>query len=177
MKKIISSLLILLTTVSISLAQYKPTDQGSTLKFTVKNFGIGVDGTFTGFKGNISFDPQNPSSANFDVSIDAAPVNTDNSIRDQHLKGEDYFDIKNYPLIRLQATKVVASKDGYTLTGVLTIKGKSKPISFPFTASPSADGLIFKGSFKINRKDFGVGGTSTISNELEVNLNVLAKKS
>jgi polyisoprenoid-binding protein YceI len=176
MKKITLCLLMLLT-ASFAMAQYKPADQGSILKFTIKNFGFDVGGSFTGFKGNINFDPQNLSTASFDVSIDAATVNTDNNLRDQHLKGEDYFDIKNYPLIRLLAGKVVAAKNGYTLMGVLTIKGKSKEITFPFTTSPSADGLVFKGSFKINRKDFGVGGTSTIANELEVNLNVLAKKS
>jgi polyisoprenoid-binding protein YceI len=67
-------------------------------------------------------------------------------------------------------------ENAFTAYGKLTIKGKSKDIIIPFTATPGTDGYLFKGSFKINRKDFGVGGTSTISNELEVFLNVVAKK-
>jgi polyisoprenoid-binding protein YceI len=159
-------------------AQYKAVDQGSAVKFTIRNFGFDVTGSFTGVQGHIDFDPQNPTDIGFNVSIDAATVNTDNSLRDQHLKDDGYFDVINYPRIRLASTKIIASNKGgtYLFSGQLTIKGKSKGISFPFTAISSGDGFVFKGSFKINRKDFGIGGTSTISNELEVSLNVLAKK-
>jgi polyisoprenoid-binding protein YceI len=177
MKKIILFLLVFLT-VKIAAAQYKPVEQGSALKFTIGNFGFDVSGSFSGFQGNISFDPQNLENGRFDVTIDASSVNTDNGLRDKHLKDDGYFDIKNYPRIRLVSGKVnVANKSGmYILTGQLTIKGKSKEISFPFTAAASGDGYIFKGTFRINRKDFNIGGTSTISNELEVTLNVHAVK-
>jgi len=177
MKKTALVLLILLLT-KISWAQYKPVEQGSTLKFTIKNLGFGVDGSFTGFDGMINFDPQNLAGSNFDVTINAATVNTDIKMRDESLRGDSYFDVKNYPRIRLSSAKVAATnKSGvYLLTGQLTIKGKSLPVSFPFTASSSADGYIFKGSFKMKRKDFNIGGTNTISDDLEVMLNVLAKR-
>jgi len=84
--------------------------------------------------------------------------------------------VANYPRIHFLSTKITGKGGAFTMTGHLTIKGKSKDVSFPFTASPADDGYLFKGSFKINRKDFGVGGTSTISNELEVVLNVHAAK-
>jgi len=176
MKKL-TLLLLLAFVANISFAQYKPIEQGSSLKFTIKNLGFGVDGSFSGFEGSINFDPQNPANSNFDVTIKAATVNTDNSLRDGHLKDDGFFDVKNYPLIRLQSGKVTPGKSGtYNLTGVLTMKGKSQAISFPFTATPAADGYVFKGTFKIKRKDFGVGGTSTVSDELEVTINVTAKK-
>jgi polyisoprenoid-binding protein YceI len=158
----------------VSPAQFKPVELGSTLTFKIGNFGFDVTGSFSGFQGAIQFDPQNLAESNFDVSVDAGTVNTENSLRDKHLKDDGYFDVKNYPRIRLASSKVApAGKAGmYVLTGQLTMKGKKKEISFPFSASPLPDGYLFKGSFKINRKDFGVGGTSTISNELEVSLNV-----
>ncbi len=157
-------------------AQYKPVDKESSLKFTIGNFGFDVHGSFGGFLGSINFDPQNPAAGSFDVTIDASTINTDNSLRDKHLKEDSYFDVDNYPRIRFLSTKIAAKGGVFTMSGHLTIKGKSKNISFPFTASPADDGYLFKGSFKINRKDFGVGGTSTISNELEVVLNVHAAK-
>jgi polyisoprenoid-binding protein YceI len=175
MKKIILFLLIL-SAAKIASAQYKPADQGSTLKFKIANFGFDVNGTFTGFQGNINFDPQNTGSSSFEVSIDAGTVSTDNSLRDKHLKDDGYFDVKNYPRISFVSEKINAKNGSYTVNGKLTIKGKSKEISFPFTAEPADNGYDFKGSFKINRKDFGVGGTSTIANELEVTLNVHAVK-
>jgi polyisoprenoid-binding protein YceI len=175
MEKIILFLLIF-SAAKIASAQYKPADQGSALKFKIANFGFDVNGTFTDFQGNINFDPQNTGSSSFEVSIDAATVNTDNSLRDKHLKEDGYFDVKNYPRISFVSEKINAKNGSYTVNGKLTIKGKSKEISFPFTVEPAGNGYDFKGSFKINRKDFGVGGTSTIANELEVTLNVHAVK-
>jgi polyisoprenoid-binding protein YceI len=177
MKKIVLFILTALFSGSVS-AQYKPTDQGSSLNFTIKNFGFDVTGKFTGVQGDITFDPANLSTANFDVSIDGSSVNTDNSLRDSHLRGESYFDVKNYPRIHFVSTKVTGGKSGaFVITGKLTIKKQTKVISFPFSATASADGYQFKGTFNINRKDFDVGGTSTVSNELEVSLNILAKNS
>lgn len=177
MKKVVL-LVLLLAAVKLSFAQYKPVDKSSTIKFTIKNLGFGVDGSFTGFDGKIIFDPQHTAGSMFDVSIDASSVNTDNSLRDEHLKGDGYFDVKNYPRIHILSNYISATgKSGvYLLTGQLTIKNNSRPVSFPFTAVPFAGGYIFKGAFKINRKDFSIGGSSTIADELEVFLNVTVKR-
>jgi polyisoprenoid-binding protein YceI len=176
MKKSFLLFLIPFFAASLTKAQYVPADKGSTLSFKIGNFGFDVSGSFTGFKGAINFDPQNIASSSFDVTVDASTVNTDNNLRDEHLRGASYFDVKNYPTIHFVSAKITSSGSSFTAYGKLTIKGKSKDISIPFTATPGTDEYLFKGSFKINRKDFGVGGTSTISNELEVSLNVLAKK-
>jgi polyisoprenoid-binding protein YceI len=155
-----------------------PMDDGSTIGFTIKNFGFNNEGSFKGLQGTIVFDPQNPSTSSFDVSIDAASVNTDNSMRDDHLREDTYFDVKKYPRIKFVSTSVAATdkKGHYSVTGKLTIKGTTKEISFPFLATPAGDDYIFKASFGINRRDFGVGGTSTLSNQLTVSLTVLARR-
>ncbi|MES1160267.1 MAG: YceI family protein [Bacteroidota bacterium] len=178
MKSVFLSFLILFALVATSIAQeYQPADQGSSVTFKIKNFGFNVEGSFSGLQGKIVFDPKDPAKASFDVSVDAASVNTDNSLRDGHLKDEDYFDVKNHARIRFVSTSVVAGKEGkYTVSGKLTIKSTTKDISIPFTASPMGNDYIFSGSFTINRRDFGVGGSSTISNSLTVTLTVLAKK-
>jgi len=176
MKKIFLFAIAVLAT-AIATAQFKPVNQGSSLQFTIKNFGFDVTGSFTGLEGDIKFDPQNLAASNFDVSLNAASINTENSLRDHHLQGETYFDVKNYPRIRFISNRVTAGKNGgYTITGNLTIKKQTRSISFPFTAVPASDGYVFKGTFTINRKDFDVGGTSTIANNLEVSLNILTKK-
>jgi polyisoprenoid-binding protein YceI len=175
MKKIILLAIIALT-ANIALAQYKPAEQGSSLTFVIKNFGFDVDGSFKGLQGDIKFDPQNLASSTFDVSIDAATVNTDNGLRDNHLRGDTYFDVKNFPRIHFVSTKVVAKNGTFLISGNLTIKKKTKLISFPFTAVAANDGYQFKGTFTINRKDFDVGGSSTIADNLDVSLNILAKK-
>lgn len=112
------------------------------------------------------------------MSVDAASVNTDNSMRDEHLRKEGYFDVKKYPRIRFQSTKILPScKNGaFILTGKLSIKDITREISFPFSETGSPAGYIFKGSFRINRKDFQIGGSSTISDELELLLAIFAAK-
>ncbi|WP_162996447.1 YceI family protein [Mucilaginibacter celer] len=178
MIRILTVLLFMLCLATTGKAQYKPVEQESDLKFTIKNLGFDVEGTLAGFEGNISFDIQNLAGSSFDVTVAAATINTGNSLRDDHLRGENYFDAKNYPKIRLVSEKItLLSKSGtYRLSGKLTMKGVIKPVSFPFTVVALPGGYNFKGSFKINRRYFGIGGTSTLADELEVNINVTAKK-
>ena len=159
-------------------AQYAPVDAGSSVTFKVKNFGFNVDGSFKGIKGIIRFDPIDLPAANFNISIEAASVNTDNSMRDDHLRNENYFDVKIHPLIQFVSTSVTGSgKNGaYTVSGKLTIKGVSRDISFPFNTVSSAGRILFKGNFRINRRDFGVGSASTVSDNVDIFLEVLAVK-
>ena len=177
MKRIFLFFIIAVTSLTVS-AQYKAVDQGSSVQFTIENFGFDVNGSFKGLQGTINFDPQKPESAYFDVSIDANSINTDNSLRDDHLRGETYFDVKKHPRIRIESVKVQAgNKPGtYTVLAKLTIKNTTQNVLIPFTATPVADGFLFTGTFTIKRKDFDVGGTSTISNELKVSLTIIAKK-
>lgn len=179
MKKSFFGSLLILLSVQATLAQtYKPTDQGSAVSFEIKNFGFNTKGSFSGLEGTINWDPKDPGKAAFDVSVGAATVNTDNNMRDEHLKKDSYFDSEKYPRIRIVSTGITGpDKSGhYTFNGKLTIKSTTKDLSFPFIATPMVDDYIFKGSFTINRKDFDVGGSSTIANSLTVSLTILAKK-
>lgn len=167
-----------LCATGIAIAQnYSAGDAGSSVNFTIKNFGLNVTGSFSGLEGKITFDPANAASASFNVSVSASTVNTGNSSRDKHLLKGDYFDASNHPKITFVSTKVTANGGSYTIEGLLTIKGVTKKISFPFSASPGSNGFRFTGQFRLNRRDFSVGGSSwVLSNELTVSLNVSATK-
>jgi len=178
MKRLLFFLAIIFVTGSAIAQALTPVEESSKVGFKVKNFGFNVDGSFKGLKGTIEFDAANYAAAKFDVSIDANTINTDNDMRDNHLREDTYFDIKNHPRIRFVSTKVTSSNKAGTLFifGNLEIKGETKEISFPFTATPIDGGYIFKGEFKINRKDFKVGGSSTISDNVTIDLDITAKK-
>ena len=179
MKKCLISLVIYLTSVFGYSQSFVATDNGSKIQFKIKNLGINVTGSFTGLQGVISFDEKNLGGSSFEASIDANTINTGIGARNNHLRKEEYFDVKNFPRIRLVSTKVTASNKvgAYFLFGKLTIKNTTLDISFPFTATPQDGGYLFNGEFKLNRRDYGVGGSSfTISDNLTVNLAVLAKK-
>ena len=178
MKRFLFSLVMLIVAGSVIAQAYSPADESSAVQFKVKNFGFGVGGSFKGLKGSIEFDPANYTAAKFDVSIDANTINTDNGMRDNHLRADSYFDVKNHPLIHFVSTKITASNKAGILFifGKLDIKGEIKDISFPFTATPTEGGFLFKGEFKINRRDFKVGGSSTISDDVTIILSITAKK-
>lgn len=155
-----------------------PVDGEGAVKFVIANLGFDVDGSLKGLKGTISFDEKNLSEANFDITVNASTINTGNSTRDKHLRGKDYFDATAFPQIKITSTRIAKSvTEGYfVLFAKLTIKGVTKEISFPFKAVAENGGLRFTGSFKIKRRDFGVGGRSTVSNDVDIKLNVFAKK-
>jgi polyisoprenoid-binding protein YceI len=173
-------LIIACTAVSCCFAQkaYTPVDAGSKVHFVIKNFGIKTGGDFTGLKGVIKFDPVNFAASVFDVTIDAKTIDTDNGMRDDHLRESEYFDVEKYKTISFKSTKVVkSSKAGrFYVFANLTIKDVTKPVEFGFSATPQNGGYVFNGEFTINRRDFGVGGSSiSMADKLTVTLNVVAK--
>jgi len=174
MKRILIGM-VLVALGKLASAQYQPVNDGSVVQFTIKNFGFKVTGTLTGLAGQIRFNVEHPENASFDVSLNAASVNTDNTMRDDHLRKTAYFDTEKYPLIRLVSGKITLSGKNGLFTGKLTIKDHTKDLSFPFSWEAAGGGYRFKGTFSINRKDFDVGGTSTISDKLDVMLDVIAK--
>ncbi len=173
-----ATLLALFSFIALSQA-YTPTDKGSKVRFVIKNFGINTGGTFEGLKGTIIFDPGNLSTASFDVNVDTKTVDTDIEARDKQLRKSEYFDAEKYPILNFKSTKITkTNKPEYLYVfGNLTIKGVTREIKFPFSFTLKDDGYLFDGEFKINRRDFGVGGNSfSLSDELAVELSVFAKK-
>lgn len=176
MKTILSFILFIGCIILTSAQQYKPVDDKSEVKFTVKNFGLNTPGTLRGLKGTILFNPSSLANASFNVSVDVNTINTGVDMRDNHLKREEYFYTEKYPNISFTSTAVKANSDGYIVTGELTIKGISKNISFPFTAVTQNGGMVFTGNFSIDRKDFDIGGGSAVlSNNVDVSLKVFAQ--
>jgi polyisoprenoid-binding protein YceI len=179
MKVLHLTYLILLINLCAFSQTLSAVDKESKVQFKIRNLGMNVTGSFTGLQGKMSFDEKNLGSSFFEANIDAATINTGIDARNKHLRDEEYFDVKNFPRISFVSTKVTASTKAGTffLFGKLTIKNTTRDISFPFTATPQQDGLLFNGEFKLNRRDFGVGGNSLVlSDNLTVQLAVLAKK-
>ncbi len=162
--------------------KYTPTDDGSKIHFTIKNFGIKTGGELGNIKGEIYFFTTDLSACRFNVTVDASTVDTDNESRDSHLKESEYFDAEKFPLISITSTKIDKTNKTesgfYYFTGNLTIRDSTKLVSFPFHVEKVNDSWLFTGEFEIDRLDFGVGDKSAVlSNTVNVSLSVLAKKS
>ena len=179
MKKILFLLIVNFVVVGLPAQILAPVDAASSVKFTIKNFGLKVDGSMKGLQGKITFNPAGLATASFTVSADATTINTNNGTRDTHLKKEEYFDVAQYPRLQFISTKIAATSNPtvFKIEGNITIKGITKLLSFPFRVVEKPDGYMFLGEFTINRRDFKVGGNSLVlSDNLIVNLSVFAKK-
>jgi polyisoprenoid-binding protein YceI len=153
-------------------------DEGSSVKFKIKNLGVTVTGSFTGLRGSVVFDPNLPSGGHFQAAVNAATINTGIDMRDDHLRGESYFNTRQYPVIQFESTGIepARKKGHYLMKGKLTIKNITRDISFPFTAEVKDAGYLFTGQFRINRRDFTVGSNSiTLSDDVDILLSVLAQ--
>ncbi|MFT3934677.1 MAG: YceI family protein [Chitinophagaceae bacterium] len=177
MTKFLTFLLLTISFVPAFAQQYQPVSDKSTVKFSIKNFGINTGGDFKGLQGEIEFDKANPEKSSFSVSIDANTVNTDNDSRDNHLRKEEYFDVQKFPKIEFKSEKISAKGSDFVASGKLTIKGTTKSVSIPFKAEAKDDGYLFEGSFQLNRKDYKVGGNSVVlGDNVTVTLSVFARK-
>jgi polyisoprenoid-binding protein YceI len=128
-----------------------------------------VRGSFNSFTGSGYWDAENPAASHLEVTIEAASVDTRNSDRDAHLRSNDFLDMEAYPEIRFVSTAVEKVDDTtYRVTGDLTIKGVTKPVTIDFEFTGAAadpfgnDRVGFEGSVVINRKDWGVNWNAAL---------------
>ncbi len=140
--------------------------------------GITTGGSIGGLTPKIHFIPANLNESTMEASVDVATINTDNSGRDEHLRSEDFFDVARYPKISLKSVAFKhKSGNNYVGTFNLTIKNRSKQIEIPFTYLDKGNDVEFKGAFKINRLDFGVGSSSLVlSDDVIINIDCEEKR-
>ena len=175
MKKIFFAFLFVSTFVGVQAQNWQPTS--ATVGFKIKMFGVGVDGTFKGLAATLRFDPQNVAVSNLSATVDAATLDTDNNLRNRHLREkEEFFNVVKYPKITMKSTKIEKTATGYVGYFDLTMKNTTKSVKLPFTFTQTGNKAVFSGSTTINRRDWSVGGgTFGLSNDVTMNLTVNAQ--
>lgn len=155
---------------------WKPTKAAVT--FTIRNAGLNVEGSFGGFMGELNFDPKAPEKGQLSASVDASTIQTGISMRNNHLRKPEYFDVANHPRISLKSTRLMRqSGNAYEGTFALTLKGTTRTVTIPFTVVEEGDKATFSGQFTLNRLDYKLGGKSLLmSNEATVKLYVQATR-
>lgn len=155
-------------------AQHAPADSEkweldrahSNVYFDIRHTYATVRGQFDEFSGAVRFDPENLPASTVILEVDTASVNTGIPNRDNHLRSEEFFAVKDYPSMSFQSTAVRAKEGGqYILEGRLTIKGRTREIAIPFTYFGMRENPLKKGQmvagfetrFSINRLEYGVG--------------------
>lgn len=122
-----------------------------------------VRGSFHEFAGSFDLDTSNWAASTAQVTIQVASIDTGNEQRDGHLRTNDFFDAPNHPQITFTSTQVKqTAEDTFAVTGDLTIKGTTRPVTVDFVYTGSAvdpygnSRVGFEGSSTIDRTDFGI---------------------
>jgi polyisoprenoid-binding protein YceI len=122
-----------------------------------------VRGSFPAFTGEARIDTVNPAASSVSLTIQAASISTGQEQRDGHLRTGDFFEVDTYPTLTFVSTEVSRPEtDVWRITGDLTIKGVTRPVTIEFEQTGSAKDpygnlrVGFEGSTAINRTDWGL---------------------
>lgn|SRR5262249_35047649 len=133
--------------------------------FTVRHMMLtSVSGVFERTRGTIEYKPGDPSSIKADVNIDAKSVNTHIGRRDEHLRGDGFFDTEKFPTMTFKSRRVQnVTSEGFQLVGDLTIRDVTKEVVLsveaPTPPIKDAQGnlrVVANATTTISRKDFGI---------------------
>lgn len=146
------------------MAKYVVDKSHSNVGFQVKHMMVSkVKGSFDSYEATVEAeDLTNLTTANIEFAFDVASINTKNEDRDNHLRSADFFEADKYPQITFKSTNIEGSGSDYTVTGDLTIKDVTKPVTFEVTYNGKgtnpwgAEVYGFEAETSINREEFGL---------------------
>lgn len=122
-----------------------------------------VRGKFTDLAGTAVLVGPDPAASSVEVTLQVASVDTGIQGRDDHLRGDDFFDAEKYPTIKFASTDVqLVSDDRVDIIGDLTIKDVTRQITLPMEFTGAAtdpfgnERVGFEGAVKVSRKDYGL---------------------
>ena len=136
----------------------------SDVSFSTKHMMVTtVRGKFNAAEGFLNLDIDDPAASSGSFTVKTASIDTGQDQRDGHLRSADFFDAENFPEMRFTSTKVEPrGRDGYAVTGDLTIKGVTRPVTFDveflglYQSMVGARRAGFHAATKINREDYGL---------------------
>jgi len=160
----------------------------STIEFVAKHMMITtVKGRFTEFDGTIVADEQNLGDSKVDVVMKAASLDTRSDQRDQHLRSPDFLHVEEFEDVTFHSTSVSGTKEKFQVTGDLTIRGTTKPITLDVEFGGEGKDpwggtrASFSAHGKFDRRDYGLTwnvaletGGILVSNEVKINIEAQA---
>ena len=152
----------------------------SSIGFNVKA-SVSIAGKFDKWDAKITFTSTDVTTGVLDIEAQAASVDTGSGMKDGKLKGKDFFDAEQNPLISFKSTKIVQTgPNTFDIPGTFTIRGVSKPETLSLTVSGigTGEGEV-KGIMAFDRKDYGMNSGIPfikIADRVEVEVDLFGKR-
>ncbi len=186
MKSLLTALLVVASVATFGQQKWTVDPSHSGVNFTVTHMMISeVDGRFTKFDGNIDSKIGDFNNAKVNFTVDVNSINTDNEMRDKHLKSDDFFNAEKYPSMTFTSTSFKNIKGNkYVLEGNLTLRDVTKKVKFNVTylgTAKSQHGALagFKATTVIDRLAYGLkwnvlteAGGTMVGKDITINLNM-----
>jgi polyisoprenoid-binding protein YceI len=128
----------------------------SSIRLKTRAFGLPVKAVFSevGGYGTVSADGE----VSGTIAVAVASIDTGNSKRDTHLRSAEIFDSGNYPHITFTVDGIRPSDQGVAVTGTLTVRDRTLPLSFDAAVSiPGNEEIWLDAEARVSRADFGLG--------------------
>ena len=154
--------------------------EASAISFAYQQMGVGLEGRFTRFDGELSFDPAQPEAARARIEVELASIDTGSPEGNDEVAGKAWFDTPSFPRARFVSQGVKALGDAtYEVSGTLSIKGREQAVVVPATVTTQGDSAVFEGRFTIKRGDFAIGegawsAFDIVANEVLVTFRITA---
>jgi polyisoprenoid-binding protein YceI len=131
--------------------------QQSSIKFYVKA-SVALTGAFDKWDATLKFTSPEVTSGVLDIEIQSASVDTGSGMKNNKLKGKDFFDVEQNPVISFKSTKIVQTgPNTFSVPGTFTIRGVSNPETLTLTViNPKTDKSDVHGKMVFDRKDYGM---------------------
>lgn len=152
----------------------------SALSFDYRQMNVPMEGRFSKFAANISFDPARLDAARAQLDISLASIDTGNVEADGEVMGKQWFNAGAFPGARFTSTGVRALVGNrYEVRGKLTLKGRTLDVVAPFTFKQQGEFGIFDGAFTLKRLDYAIGegawaDVSAVANEVRIRFRIVA---
>jgi len=166
---------------SAQAVEYKQVNAtASQIAFTYNQMGARVYGRFGKFDARIDFDSANPTAARAELTLQLTSIDAGSRDANAELQKPAWFNTAVYPVATFESSRVTVLDDNhYTLTGNLTIKGRTHEVAAQVVLKPQHAIGVFDGEFIIKRGDFNVGegewaDFGIISNDIHVTFRVVA---
>jgi polyisoprenoid-binding protein YceI len=170
--------------------QWKLDATHTSVEFSAKHLMITtVKGRIADVEGTIEIDDKNPWNSSVEAVLKAASIDSRTTQRDDHLRSGDFLNVEKFPDIKFRSTKIEGDSEAFKLTGELTIRDVTRPITLDVTFEGQTkdpwggERAGFSAKGKIDRRDFGLtwnqvleAGGVAVSNEIKINVEVEAVK-
>lgn len=154
------------------------------VEFAAKHLGMmTVRGHFAEISVTGGINPEHPEATDIEVTVQTASIRTHNEARDNDLRSSNFLEVEKFPTMTFKSTKIEpVGEDRYTLTGELTLKGITKPLTLnmirygEFNDPMMGHRIGYSGEGQINRREYGLNfnmmldGKFIVSDDVQISI-------